>query len=278
MAPVEQGRQTTVRSADGTRIGMTCTGDGPPLVLVEPAVHHRAFSAFDGLVPLLRSEFMVVTYDRRGRGESGDTAPYAVEREVEDLAAIIREAGGPAYVHGFSSGALLAIQAVAHHLPIRRLTLLEPPIDDDTEAQAAFTSQLRTRLEQDGNEAGLAFFLESIMPPPMVNGMRAGPEWKAMTAVARTLVHDCVLSEATGTATLVAVDVPTLVLDSQGSTDDLTGMAATVARHLPNARYQSLPGGWHGVDDDELASALRSFLLAPTPAGEHSRRRRAASR
>jgi pimeloyl-ACP methyl ester carboxylesterase len=244
---------------------MTCIGDGPPLVLVEPAVHYRAFSAFDGLVPLLRSEFMVVTYDRRGRGESGDTAPYAVKREVEDLAAIIREAGEPAYVHGFSSGALLAIQAVAHHLPIRRLTLLEPPIDDDTEAQAAFTSQLRTRLEQDGNEAGLAFFLESIMPPSMVDGMRGGPEWKAMTAVARTLVHDCVLSEATGTSTLAAVDVSTLVVDSQGSTDDLTGMAATVARHLPNARHQSLPGDWHGVDDAELASALRSFLLAPTP-------------
>jgi pimeloyl-ACP methyl ester carboxylesterase len=261
MTRVEQDRRTTVRSADGTRIGMTCTGDGPPLILVEPACHHRAFSAFDGLVPLLRSEFTVVTYDRRGRGESTDTPPYAVEREVEDLAAVIREAGGPAHVHGFSSGALLAIQAVAHHLPVRRLTLLEPPIDDDTEAQTAFTSQLRSQLEREGNEAGLAFFLESIMPPPMVDGMRGGPEWEAMAAIASTLVHDCVVSEATGKATLAAVEVPTLVLDSQGSTDDLTGMAATVARHLPNARYQSLPGDWHGVDDNALASALRSFLL-----------------
>jgi pimeloyl-ACP methyl ester carboxylesterase len=268
MTRVEQDRWTTVRSADGTRIGMTCTGHGPSLVLVEPAGHHRAFSAFDGLVPLLRSEFAVVTYDRRGRGESTDTAPYAVEREVEDLAAVIREAGGPAHVHGFSTGALLAILAVAHHLPVRRLTLLEPPIDDDTEAQAAFTAQLRTHLEQDGNEAGLAFFLESIMPPPMVDGMRGGPEWSAMAAIASTLVHDCVVSEATGTATLAAVDVPTLVLDSRGSTDDLTGMASTVARHLPDARYQSLPGDWHGVDDDALASALRSFLL-----GTDARRR-----
>lgn len=261
MARVEQDRRTTVRSADGTRIGVTYAGAGPLLVLVEPALHHRGFSAFDGLVPLLRSEFTVVTYDRRGRGESTDTPPYAVEREVEDLAAVIEKVGGPAYVHGFSSGALLVIQAVAHHLPVRRVTLLEPPFDDDTEAQAAFTSQLRTHLEQGGNEAGLAFFLESIMPPPMVDEMRGGPEWEAMAAVATTLVHDCLISEATGTATLAAIDVPTLVLDSQGSTDDLTGMAATVARHLPNARHQSLPGDWHGVDDDALASALRSFFL-----------------
>jgi hypothetical protein len=102
----------------------------------------------------------------------------------------------------------------------------------------------------------------------MVDGMRGGPEWAAMAAVAGTLVYDCVVSEATGTATLAAVDVPTLVLDSQGSTDDLTGMAATVARHLPDVRYQSLPGDWHGVDDAALASALRAFLLgadAATP-------------
>src|SRR5918996_3794593 len=113
MTRVEQDRQTTVRSADGTRIGMTRTGDGPPLILVEPAAHHRAFSAFDGLVPLLRSEFTIVTYDRRGRGESTDTPPYAVEREVEDLQALIDVAGASAFVFGFSSGAVLALHAAA---------------------------------------------------------------------------------------------------------------------------------------------------------------------
>jgi hypothetical protein len=113
-------RRTTVESADGTRIGVTYTGEGPSLVLVEPAGHHRGFSACDGLVSLLRSEFTVVTYDRRGRGESTDTAPYSVVREVEDLAAVIEQAGGKADVHGASSGALLAIQAAVHGVPIRR--------------------------------------------------------------------------------------------------------------------------------------------------------------
>ena len=253
-------RRTTVESADGTRIGVTCAGEGPPLVLVEPAAHHRGFSAFDGLVPLLRSEFTVVTYDRRGRGESTDTAPYSVVREVEDLAAVIEQAGGNSDVHSASSGALLAIQAAVHGVPIRRLTLVEPPIDDDTGAQAAFTSTLREHLENDGHEAALAFFLGSIMPPDLVDAMRGGPEWQAMVHVARTLVYDCVISLATGSAALAEVAVPTLVVDSLGSTDDLTGMADVVARCLPDARHQSLPGRWHGVDDQALASALRTFL------------------
>lgn len=262
MAHDEQRRQTAVRSADGADIAMTRTGQGPALVLVEPAGHHRGFSAFAGLAPLLRSDFTVVTYDRRARGASTNTAPYDVRREVEDLAAVIEAVGGPAHVHGYSSGALLAIQAVVHGLPVRRLTLLEPPLDDDTEAQSAFTAELRVRLERDGNEAALAFFLESIMPPAMIEGMRGGPEWQAMAAVADTLVHDCLLGEATSTATLAAVDVPTLVLDSRQSTDDLTGMAAHVANHIPRAQHRTLPGGWHGVDDHVLATELRTFLLA----------------
>lgn len=262
MANDVQHRHRTVRSTDGTDIAMTITGQGPAIVMIEPAGHFRGFSAYGGLAPLLASDFTVVTYDRRGRGASTDAAAYSVEREVEDLAAVIAAAGGTADVHGFSSGALLAIQAVAHGLPVRRLTLLEPPLDDDTDAQAAFTADLQDRLDRDGREAALAFFLESFMPPTMVEGMRGGPEWQAMTAIADTLVYDCLLSQATSTVALSAIDVPTLVLDSGGSTDDLTGMAATVASHIPHARHRSLPGDWHGADDHTLATELRTFLLA----------------
>ena len=126
-------RQTTARSADGTPLAMTITGDGPLLVLVEPAGHHRGFSAYDGLVAHLHPRFTVVTYDRRGRGDSGDTPPYTVEREVEDLAAVIEATAGDgsADVHGASSGALLSIQAAVHGVPIRRLSLFEPPLPAD---------------------------------------------------------------------------------------------------------------------------------------------------
>jgi pimeloyl-ACP methyl ester carboxylesterase len=274
MAHDEHRRRTSVRSADGTRIVLTSTGQGPVLVLIEPAGHYSRFSAFGGLVPLLRSDFTVVTYDRRGRGASTNTAPYDVRREVEDLAAVIDDVGGPVDVYGFSSGALLAIQAAANDLPVRRLALLEPPLDDDAATQSAFTADLHLRLERDGNEAALAFFLSSFMPPAMIEEMRGGPEWEAMAAIADTLVHDCLLSQATSTDMLVAVDVPTLVLDSQASTDALTGMASTVAGHIPYAEHRSLPGDWHGVDDDVLATALRTFLRSGDAAAqtvEHTR-------
>jgi pimeloyl-ACP methyl ester carboxylesterase len=241
---------------------MTITGDGPPLVLVEPAGHHRGFSAYDGLVAHLHPRFTVVTYDRRGRGDSSDTPPYTVEREVEDLAAVIEATAGDgvADVHGASSGALLAIQAAVHGAPIRRLSLFEPPLDDDVDAQAAFTSQLRTRLEE-SNDAGLEYFLGSIMPSEFLEGMRGSPQWTAMAEVAPTLVHDCAISQATGTDTLAAVHVPTIVLGSQASSEDLLTMTHTVARHVPDARHQLLPGGWHGADDEAIAAALMPFLL-----------------
>ncbi len=121
---------THVLSADGTRIAFERAGDGPALILVEPAGHYRALSAVAGLVPLLAGRFTVYTYDRRGRGDSTDTLPYAPAREVEDLAALIDHAGGSAHLYGFSSGALLAMHAAAAGLPVGRLALLEPPLQD----------------------------------------------------------------------------------------------------------------------------------------------------
>ena len=121
----------SVRSADGTRIAFERSGDGPPLILVEAAGHYRDFSSLGGLVPLLAREFTVYAYDRRGRGESSDTMPYAPDREVEDLAALIAEAGGSAHVYGYSSGALVAMHAAAQGVPIRRLALLEPPLPEE---------------------------------------------------------------------------------------------------------------------------------------------------
>ena len=123
--------ESSVRSADGTRIAFERAGAGAPLILVEAAGHYRGFSSFTGLTGLLAADFTVYNYDRRGRGDSGDTAPYAVEREVEDLAALIATAGGSAFLYGFSSGALLALHAAARGLVIPRLALLEPPIGED---------------------------------------------------------------------------------------------------------------------------------------------------
>lgn len=254
---------STVRSADGTVIAYDRTGDGPPLVLVDASGHYRAFSSFAGLAPLLTADFTVVHYDRRGRGESGDTAPYAVEREVEDLAALVDAVGGAAYLHGFSSGALLALQAAAAGVPVTRLSIVEPPVelDEDRSAQHAFIDGLAARVAAGDRAGAVEFNLTEVgVPAELVAGMRGGPAWTAMEAVAPTLVYDGLVSAATSLDRLAGVRVPTLVLGSTGSEQDLGPMAAAVAAALPDAEHRTLPGEWHGIADEVLVPVLREFF------------------
>lgn len=254
-----------IRSADGTMIAFQVTGDGPPLVLVEAAGHFRAFSSFDGLVPLLAREFAVVTYDRRGRGESSDTAPYAPEREVEDLAVLVEKAGGSASLYGFSSGALLALRAAAAGVPVDRLALLEPPLREGSDTTK---SDLTAELEEligagRGADAVEAFNKGIGVPEEIIAESKPSEAWSLMVSCAHTLVYDCTLSDTTTSDILRAVEAPTLVLDSEGSTDNLTGWATTVAARLPRGTHRSLPGEWHGVADDVLAPVLVGFLGQP---------------
>ncbi len=253
----------TVTSEDGTTIAYEQAGAGPALILVDAAGHYRDFSSFGGLIGLLTADFTVYHYDRRGRGGSTDTPPYAVEREVDDLAALIDAAGGSAFVYGYSSGALVALHAAASGLAIPRLALLEPPIetDDDRSAQAAFTAELAGLVAAGQRGAAVEYFLTSIgVPDEILADMRDTPPWSAMEAVAPTLVYDSIVSEAMSFELLASVTAPTLVLDSAGSSDDLTGMAATVAERIPNGAHRSLAGEWHGVPDDVLAPVLTEFF------------------
>jgi pimeloyl-ACP methyl ester carboxylesterase len=263
----------SVQSSDGTRIAFDRVGDGPPVILVEAAGHYRDFSSFGGLVPLLSREFTVVTYDRRGRGESTDTTPYAPDREVEDLAALIAEAGGSAHVYGYSSGALLAMRAAAHGLPVGRLALLEPPLQDDgaEPPESDLTTELAELVGAGRNGDAVEHFHRSIgVPSEFVDSVRSTPDWAKMESVAHTLVYDCIISDATTPTLVRSVDVPTLVLDSVGSTDDLTGWAAAVARQLPRGSHRSLAGEWHGVPDETLAPVLVEFFQAPIGAPERN--------
>jgi pimeloyl-ACP methyl ester carboxylesterase len=253
----------SVRSADGTRIAFERSGDGPPLILAEAALHYRDFSSFGGLAPLLAEEFTVYAYDRRGRGESTDTPPYAPEREVEDLAALIAEAGGSAHLYGYSSGALLALHAAAHGLSIGRLALLEPPLQDDgaEPPDSDLTAELAELVASGRNGDAIEHFHRSIgVPAEFVADMRSTPEWAKMEPIAHTLVYDCTISETTTPDLLRSVEAPTLVLDSMGSSDDLTGWAAAVAARLPRGSHRSLAGEWHTVPDETLAPVLVEFL------------------
>lgn len=258
----------TAISADGTAIAFSQQGEGPPLVLVEPAAHFRAFSAFTGLVPLLSDHFTVITYDRRGRGESGDAPASAPQNEVEDLDAIIAATGSPALVYGYSSGALLALHAAAAGSAICALALLEPPVDLDRPAGSdPLTRELEALIAQGKHEEAVGHFHRSIgVPEDMIEDMRGTDAWSRMTSVAPTLVYDCRISEETTRELLMAVKVPTQVFDSAGSTDDLTGSAGQVARLLPDARHASLEGEWHGVAPEVIAAELIEFFGAQAPA------------
>lgn len=254
----------TAESVDGTRIAYEAHGSGDALVLIEPPLRDRTSSAFTGLLPLLSQEFTVVCYDRRGRGGSTDTPPYGPAKEVEDLSAVINALGGPAHVYSYSSGALLALQGAAAGLPIRRLAVLEPPLHDaghDFTEPDPLTHELSELIGRDQRDEAILHFHRSIgVPEEYLEAMVSTPAWEEMRPMAHTLVYDCRISDATTPEVLAAVEVPTLVLDSTGSTENLSGWAATVASQLPDARHRSLPGEWHTVPDEVLAPVLVAFF------------------
>ena len=254
-----QGRVT---STDGTAITFERAGAGPALVMVDPAGGWSGFDNIRGLGRALASDLTVFTYDRRGRGTSGDRAPYAVEREIEDLEAVIGEAGGSASVYGFSSGALVALHGAAAGLAIRKLVLFEPPIREAGEPpDVAFADRLATLIAEGRRAEAVTLFLTSIgVPDEVIEGM--GPARDALEAVAHTLVYDAEISNAMTDEVIRSVPVPTLVLDSQGSSDDLTGGTAALVAALPNAIRRSLAGEWHGVPDEVLAPVVKEFLGA----------------
>ena len=192
-----------VTSTDGTRIAYDRLGDGPPVVVVSGIFCDRRTT--QGLAERRAEHHTVYNYDRRGRGDSGHTPPYAVEREVEDIAALIAEAGGTASVYGHSSGAGLALHAAASELPITRLVLHEPPYgadDEDSKRSARdLAEDVRVALEEDRRADAIALFFESAgMPPEMIEPMSVDP---GMQSIAPTMVHDFeIMGDATAGGTI----------------------------------------------------------------------------
>ncbi|WP_206791655.1 alpha/beta fold hydrolase [Amycolatopsis sp. MtRt-6] len=262
---------TTTISADGTKIAYTRAGSGPALVLVDGAMCYRGSSPNDALAKELAAHFTVYTYDRRGKGESGDTGPYAVEREVEDLAAIVKEAGGEVFLFGISSGVALALEA-APGLPVRKLALYEPPfIVDGTRPRVpeGYAARLNQALKEDKRGKAVKMFMtEGVgLSGAMVAMMRIMPFWPKLKRVAHTLPYDTamVIDHQAGKPLPAAwpeVKVPALVIDGGRSPDWMRNGVASLAKVLPSAEYRTLPGQTHIVKAAALAPVLKEFFLA----------------
>src|SRR5712691_7270416 len=183
----------TTTSRDGTIIAFDRSGEGPPVILVGGALSDRGAAA--QLAVLLAPHFTVVAYDRRGRGDSGDTPPYAVDREIDDLETLIGEAGGSAFVFGHSSGAALALEAAARGLAITKLALYEPPyIVDDTRAPLPedYVAHMAELVSAGRRGDAVEYFMTTAVgvPPDMVAQMRSSPMWEGMEGLAHTLAYD----------------------------------------------------------------------------------------
>ena len=254
-----------VISSDGTAIAFERVGAGPPLVMVDAA---WALPGTSGTlrppVELLSGHFTVYLYDRRGRGASGDTQPYAVEREVDDLAALIAEAGGSACCTRCPPAACSPCTPPRAASPSRSWRCSSPRSspDETPTGETEFTAELRYGLVAARRRPGRgrAFFHRGIGVLDEVMAQMTPSVWAALEAVAPTLVYDCRLSDAMSLQLIRTVTAPTLVLDSQGSSGNLTGMSAAVVKALPNGVHRSLPGAWHGVLDETLAPVLIEFF------------------
>jgi pimeloyl-ACP methyl ester carboxylesterase len=253
-----------VHSFDGTLIAFDRLGAGKPVVLVSGASTSRV--VHQPLAELLAAHFTVINYDRRGRGDSGDTLPYSVEGEIEDLSAVIAAAGGRASVFGNSSGAVLALRAAATGLPITSVALWEPPFMTDPDAPRRareYTSQLGDLLTAGHRGDAMALFMSSIgLPEEMIAGMRRSAAWAGMEAIAPTLAYDAaVMGDSIVPADLLSsINVPALVLTGEktGAWSDNAARALTAV--LPTVEHRILAGQTHAVAWDVLANELRLFL------------------
>jgi pimeloyl-ACP methyl ester carboxylesterase len=256
-----------VISKDGTPIAFDRSGSGPALILVGGAFQYRAIDSRTAqLASLLAPHFTVYHYDRRGRGDSGDTLPYAVEREVEDLDALIREAGGAACVFGMSSGAVLALEASVHGLDITGLALYEPPFNNDEGTRAAmlnYSRQLNDLLANGRRGDAVTLAMRTFgTPAEAIEGMRQSPGWSALESMAPTLAYDSAImgDYAVPSERLASISLPALVLDGGASPDWARSVVGTLAEALPNAQRRTLEGQTHNVDPQVLASVLVEFF------------------
>jgi len=256
-------------SSDGTRLALDVVGSGPPLVLVGGAFSFRRWKGFQRLAQLLADQHTVIAYDRRGRGDSITGQPITVPAEIDDLHSVINRAGADlAHIFGMSSGGVLALRAAAAGVPIRSMSVYQPPFavagnppPDD------FGSELTRLVDAGKRSTATHYFMTKGMgaPAPAVALMHVAPFWKDLKAVAHTLPADhAVMGDTLSGRPLPAepwhrIDIPVLVIDGSKSAAPVAAAADELAEHLPVATRVTLPGQSHNVSMSALAAVIADF-------------------
>jgi pimeloyl-ACP methyl ester carboxylesterase len=264
---------STVRSKDGTSIAYDSAGDGPALILVGGAFSYRRYKSWVQLAELLAPRFRVISYDRRGRGDSGDAPQYAIEREIEDLDALVQAAGRSAHVFGMSSGGVLALRAAAAGVAVERAVVYQPPFSVDASGHLPppdFEPRLRELARSGRRGATASYFMREGMGAPRVfiGLLRvARPIWRNLEAVAHTLPYDYAVMDGTvagkplPSEPWASIATPTLVVDGGKSPASLRRAADALAARLPDAERRALEGQSHNLSMKVLAPVLGDFLL-----------------
>jgi pimeloyl-ACP methyl ester carboxylesterase len=250
-----------VTSADATEIAYERAGDGPTVILVGGGLDDGAENA--PLMTELATRFTVVNYARRGRAGSGNTLPYALEREVEDIAALIAEAGGPAHVFGASSGGALALEAAAGGLAIDRVAIYEVPYPVGmVDVWRQYVEQLAVALAEGRRGDALALFMRVAgATEESIAAARGAPLWARLERLAPTLAYDAAcLGDGRPPARLAAVACPVLVLTGEDAAGFYGPAADAVVASVPTARRELLAGQGHVADPAVLAEALSDFF------------------
>jgi pimeloyl-ACP methyl ester carboxylesterase len=260
-----------VISKDGTPIAYDKQGTGPAVILVDGALSYLSGGSNSELVKLLAPHYTVYRYDRRGRGESGDTQPYAVEREVEDIAELIHAGGQPVLLYGHSSGASLALEAASVlGSQVKKLALYEAPYDADKAGRQAwkeYLQQLRQDLAAGRRGDAVALFMKFVgTPEDQIAGMRHAPFWAGLEAIAPTLAYDhqAIMGEdrAVPSERAALVSVPVLVMNGSASFPFMEDTAQELTHVMPHAQHRVLEGQTHNVAPDVLAQELIAFFEA----------------
>jgi len=254
----------TVKSRDGTEIAFDRVGQGPPVVLVSGGSVDRMSNA--GLAQELASDLTVLYYDRRGRGPSGDTQPYAIDREIEDIGAVIEAAGGEAGIYGSSSGAVLAMLAAAAGLSIPKVAMWEPPYIPEgwPRPPEDQVEQYETMVAEGRRGDAVEFFMSKVvgLPPEFVAGAREQPFWAATEALAHTLAYDARImgDYRIPTDRVANVKAETLVVAGGADMPFMRETAQALADALPSGSVRFLDGQGHNVDNSVLAPVLKDFF------------------